>query len=82
MVVVIIIYVYFRNGQVPMGKLGEKQVPFPFTRRGDQVPLESRLKMQVPFLRTATQPMFLNFKESLFTLERESGAPTNPETCR
>ena len=62
MVVVIIIYVYFRNGQVPMGKLGEKQVPPPLTQRSDQVPLESRLKMQVPFLRTAAQPMFLNLQ--------------------
>ena len=62
MVVVIIIYVYFRLGQVPMGKLGEKQIPFPLTQRSDQVPLESMLKMQVPFLRTATQPMFLNFQ--------------------
>ena len=65
MVVVIIIYVYFRNGQVPMGKLGEKQVPPPLTQRSEQVPLESRLKMQVPFLRIATKPMLLNFQGNL-----------------
>ena len=65
MVVVIIIYVYFRLGQVPMGKLGEKQVPPPLTQRSEQVPLESRLKMQVPFLRIATKPMLLNFQGNL-----------------
>ena len=64
MAVVIIIYVYFRLGQVPMGKLGEKQIPFPLTQRSDQVPLESMLKMQVPFLRTAAQPMLLNFQRN------------------